>query len=185
MINLLPYKNKQQIRAARHNVILLKCLVYLLLGIAFISLACFATYQFLKNNNNSTNQATTNIQENNATSSTTDNYIDEFSSNIKLAKSILSQRIGYSNIITEMASLIPAGVVIDNISIDGQSINEPMSIYFRAKDQNAGQLIKNSFKQSKLFYNLKIISVTSSRDDQSGYPHSITISLQVNKAFSV
>lgn len=179
MINLLPYTNKKQLRAARHNIILAKCLGFLLAGIVFLIISCVITYKLLKTDGTTAQQPIAESSITSANQLPLPNEIDNISSELTTAKTIMNSRTSYAEIVTEIGSALPSGAIIDTISINNSSFNQPFMIYIRTKDQNIGQQAKSRLAKSKLFSNPKIINIASAKDSSSDYPYMTTISLKI------
>lgn len=183
MINLLPYDNKKQIRAARQNVVLIKCLVFLMFGVIFVAVACTVAYSFLKTEN-SQNAASSSIQPSTDSSAVID-QANEIKSDLAVIKSILDQRIVYSDVITNIASALPAGSIIENISLNNSFVDEPIKISVRATTQDVGQLIKDGFAKLKVFSQPTILNIKPIQDDLSTYPYAVTVTVKLRKTSSL
>lgn len=177
MINLLPYDNKKQLRAARHNVILAKCLGFLLAGIVFLTISCVVTYKLLKTDGITAHPSIAEDYISNTNQPPITDEMDSIGPELATAKIIINSRTSYSDIITEISSTLPDGAIIDTISINNSSPGQPSMLYIRTKDQNIGQQVKNKLTKSKLFSSPKIVNVTSAKDSTSDYPYTTTISL--------
>lgn len=181
MINLLPYDNKRQTKAARHNVILLKCLIFLIFAIVFVTLACWATSSFIKDDTNS--------QEDSAkTSDDSSNMLSQaetIRSNIATADNAITQRVDYSNVIATLAAAMPTGAIIDVLSTNGSTINTPIQLVLHASADSKGNELKANLDKSDLFTNVTIKSVTPATTTLSGYPYDISLTVLVNKAKNI
>lgn len=183
MINLIPYDKKRQIRAARANIILIKCIAFMFFAVLFLAIACSATYMYLKNaKDNAEKQASTsNIAKNDASSSVL-SEASIINTDLITANNIINQQIIYSNIITEIAKNLPAGVVLDSLTLNNSSIGTPISLTLYATTANKGQEIKDNFNKITLFSGLNIKSVNPVSSGPSGYPFVIDLTLIINKA---
>jgi cell division protein FtsB len=95
MINLMPDTNKQEIRAARMNVILGRYIIVILLAFAFLALLLAGSYVVLSQNKASAERL---IQVNSTKAdaySSTKAQVDALSASLSATKSILDQEILY------------------------------------------------------------------------------------------
>jgi len=185
MINLLPDETKRQLRAARTNSSLIKYIIFLLISIVFLSLACAASYVIM-------NDSHTNAEKIIATSQTkSDSYLSvvnqatALSQKLLLTKNILDQQISYSNIIMGLAAVFPEGVVIDSLSLSNSTIGTPTTIKARAKTASDSTLLKTNLQNSLLFSNYSLKSITTDPSDTTGYPVLINIEITINKSASL
>ena len=171
MINLLPYDTKQQIRAARTNVILLNYIVFLTLGVVFLAIACATVYLVLLN------IQTVNDNTAKTSQSTNSRSVNNFESNLLIAKSILNQQISYSNIIIGIATALPTGTTLDSLSLTNNTFDSPTTLHLHTPSNDLTELEKNFKNNPTLFsnYNLKLIG----QKDSSGYP--VTINITISK----
>ncbi len=176
MINLLPYENKKQLRAARHNVILAKCMIFLMSGILFLTIACFGAYSLLRPGKSSGSAAT------DKESLSIISQANDIKSDIALSKNILNKHVKYSDIILELAGSLPSGVIISNLSINSTSLMSPIQLTLQAVSEEKAQETKNNLNKSAMFSKASIISVTSdTTNSQPGYPATISLMVTIDK----
>lgn len=183
MINLLPYENKKQIRAARMNLILIKCLLFLTFAIIFLIISCTGAYFFLKNIDDlKKDQDDTSININDSKYSTIINQASVAQSDLLLTNNILNQQVKYSKIITSLANSLPSGVLLDGLLVNNSSINSTVVINLLASSSDKGQETVNNLNNSNIFYNASIVSNIPNQANPLGYPFLITINITINKA---
>jgi len=182
MINLLPYDENKQTRAARTNLILVRFIVFLGLGIGFLVLACIATYFLIiviRSQNEEINKLNSDVT---SSISTTTDPASNFKSNLITAKNIIDQQVPYYKILSSLSSALPAGTVIDSISIDDNTINSVLNIKIYSTTSGFETKVKEGFQKSPIFSDYQLIGTESPQTDQPGYKFSINISIKVNKA---
>jgi hypothetical protein len=173
MINLLPAVTKQQLRAARTNSILFRYIIILGFAVAFLILACVATYLFLSNiKETNENSAKTSQSKISSTSNPGDSSI--------IARSILDRQVSYSSIITGIAASSPTGTVLDSLSLNSNTLDSPTTLQFYARSANSATTFKDNFKLP-LFSNPSIQSTTSDPNGPTGYPTKIIVNVTINK----
>ncbi len=183
MINLLPDDAKVEIRAARTNVILVKYIAILGLGLIFLCSVFLAAY-FVLLSTKANAQAT--IDEN-ASKSTAYNSVKIAASNLTTslasAKSILNREVVYTRVLTSIAQAMPPGVVLDTLNLSPTTLGVPMTLQAFAKTTEAALALKTSFQKSPLFSNVTLISITDGPQGQAGaYPKTISLSLTINRS---
>jgi hypothetical protein len=176
MINLLPYNTKQQTKAARINVMLIRYIIFLTISAGFLVLACLTTYLFINNafifaKTAVTNTSSSKVQSDAATIKT----------NLAKAKNILDQQVSYSQVISAITSALPSGTKINTLSINDGSFGTTTMLSVLATKADLETSLKTSFANPKYFSNYKLESTTSSQDPTSKYPFTLNISVTINK----
>lgn len=182
MINLLPYENKKQIIAARMNLILVKCLLFLVFAVIFLIISCTGAYFFLKNSYDSNLDKITNNSTNEKSYDTVISQASLARADILLSNGIIDQQTRYSKLIIGLANLLPSGVILDNLDINDSNISSPITINLFANSSEKCQEILNNFNSSNMFSNTTIVPKTSNPPSPEGYPFLITISTTINGA---
>lgn len=180
MINLLPYDIKKQMRAARMNTILIRYIILSGFAVAFLILACATTYFFIPiifsvNNNTNSNKT---LSSSNVTIQSQANAIV---SNLSTANSILNQQVMYSTILTNIASALPTGTMLESLSLSDASFGNPVNLKILAISSNLEPTIKQNFSSQNLFSDYKLQSVTDNGSSSSKYKKIININIAINK----
>ena len=190
MINLLPSETKHEVRAARMNVIL-RNYCFMLLGAATLLGAAFAAGLWVTTNDkasaeadNSKSQAVANEYQATRTAA------EAFAKQLTLAKSILASEVSLTQTVTDIAAIIPRGVVLNTLTLGGTSTaNTPIDISGRATSNAAIIDLRNSLENSSIFESVSISNITitdsatlSQADPLAQrYPYSITLKAQFSK----
>lgn len=181
MINLLPDDAKVEIHAARTNVTLVKYIFVLGLGAVFLCLISVAVYFVLMN----TQAAAEATVAENASKSTAYSSVQAQSNSLKaslaIAKTILDKEVDYTKVLTGIARVMPAGVVLDTLSLSPTTLGTPITLQAYAKTNSDALALKDSFKKSPLFSSVTLVSLASSTGQANGYPISVSLSLIINK----
>lgn len=181
MINLLPPEEKRQIRAGRSNTLLIRYNIFLLGVVAFMLLSIGFIYFYL---NNAKTDAEVRINENKTkVSSFADiqKEATEFRSDLATAKQILDREVIYTKVILEIAHLMPARTVLENLNLDSATFGTETALTAKAKTYNDAIAIKESFEKSNLFTDVRFSSLTINDADTSGYPMTATLSVKISK----
>ncbi|MEI7539627.1 MAG: PilN domain-containing protein [Candidatus Saccharibacteria bacterium] len=167
MINLLPDETKQQIRAARTNVFLLKIIISLGCAVIYLAVVCTATYFIISNEKASPTTAAIIKRANTMQTS------------FNTAQSVIDQQISYSDIITNLASALPTGMILDKLSLNNATLDSPIDIQLHASDEDNVPLLKQNLQKLAQFSNYNLQSVTSDSNAVPGYPIKVDISLTI------
>lgn len=182
MINLLSTDHKNEIRAARVNVILVRYIAILIVAIIFILGVLTVSYVVLEQTKQS---AQAQVEANDVKAdiySDTKAQVDQLSQGLTQAKLVLDQETRYSKVLTSIAALMPAGTIIESLTLDASSTTAPITIKVLAKTSNDAVALQNQFRSSPLISAPNFQSVTETGSDVDGYPASITMSFVLNKA---
>lgn len=195
MINLLPPDIKKQIRAARVNVILVNyCLLItataLLLGMVFVvgfwaDMNDRAVAEKARHDNDVAAQAY----------GETRTQAETFSKDLGVAKTILANNVSFSQLILDIASVVPQGVILNTLSLDSTAAtaaannDSPIDISGRAKNTQAIINLKNSLEASPIFENVSIFNAVRADFDTLtdptptivNYPYSISLKAKFSK----
>jgi Tfp pilus assembly protein PilN len=178
MINLLSPNDKKQLRAARRNVVLLRYNIVALLTILAISFV-YAGGFFITMRSNMTAD-----EQLNEDTARTRNYAEvqktsqEFAKNLTVAKTILTNEITYSTLITNIAKTLPSGTVLDNLTLNPTMFGKEISLGASTKTYSKALELKASLEKSALFSNVSIESVNSStgaEGEQTKYPIAVIL----------
>ncbi|RYF37380.1 MAG: hypothetical protein EON97_01295 [Chitinophagaceae bacterium] len=183
MINLLPTEYKNELRAARMNVVLMRYNIITAGAVVFLILACGAFFTILLTNKSAAEE-TNRINEAKAQSyDSTKTAAEEYRSNLATAKQILSTEVNYTDVVFGITELLPAGVVLSDINLSKADFGNQTTVTAQAKNYTAVTKLKESFQNSKVFSNASFLSVTdtSTEGAASAYPLNVTLSVKVSK----
>lgn len=179
MINLLPPEHKAQIVAARANRLLLRYNILLLAAIGFLLAAIGLVYVYLGNTKAA---AEASIEDNIARVS---NYnaieaeANSFRQNLTSAKQILDSDVTYTKVILEIAGVLPAGVVLDTLSLDSATFGTPTTLNTRARDYDTVLRLKDALQASNLFSDVSIQTISGG--GEGSYPLNAALSVTIRK----
>lgn len=182
MINLLPPEEKRQLRAARSNTLLLRYNIFLLGSVAFIGVAVGITFIYLTSTKAGAEQA---IQSNATKVSqyaTIEKEADQFRKNLATAKQILAGEVTYSNVILEIAHLLPGGAVLQTLNLDASTFGTETSLVAQVSNYDTAIALKNSFQKSSLFSDVHFQSIAAnSGEEATRYPITVNLSVTFKK----
>ena len=179
MINLLPPETKRELRAARSNTLLVRYNLFLVGAMVFMVIAIGIVYVYLSNTKAAAEQV---IAENKAKVAdyvTVETQAKEFRTNLQTAKQILDQEVNYSKVVLEFASVMPAGTILETLTLDSATFGTPITLNAKAKNYESALALKDSFQKSDLFTDVHFQSISGSVD--TGYPISVSLNVTIKK----
>lgn len=181
MINLLPPEVKSEVVAARTNLLLLRYNILLIIAILFAFGAVGFSYFYLASTKAS---AETTIADNKSQVSgytSVESEAASFKQSLANAKQILDSDITYTKVILEISSLLPSGVVLNNLSLDSSQFGKPTVFSAKAKDYSDVLALKSALQSSSLFSDVSIQTISNSTSAQDEYPLDVSLSVTIRK----
>lgn len=178
MINLLPPEVKSSYRYAHRNVALLRWVAFGslgLLGLIIISLAGFLYMQQISNNYGTQIEASqSSLKKQNQ--ALTEKQVQDISSNLKLAVSVLSKEVLFSQLLKQMAAITPANVSLSNLDINQTS--GALDITADTSDYNSATQLQANLADptNKIFSKADIENINCKADSTNPrYPCTVSI----------
>lgn len=181
MISLLPSSNKKQLLASRSNTLLLRYIIVIIALIIFL-LAEMTVVFFLLSSSQEASRRT--IEQNNAKAAglaQVEKDATQFRTDLATAKSIIDKQVPYTEILKNISDLVPAGVVLDRISINPTSFGTSETITIKAKEYTQILQAKDAFHDSAIFSDTNIQTITDNSDEKSAYKFTGTLNVTFRK----
>lgn len=195
MINLLSIEAQRQHRAARLNLQLRTYVVGLLVTLLLV-LGMFGGGLFLTMRERAAFESELASHRAETTSyQNVRNQATAFAANLKIAKTILSQEILYSDLITRIASTLPSSAVLTALALGGDTVTttQQLTLNARVKTKEDAIVLKNTLEASPLFENVNLNTITQdppsngTQDNRivRDFPVVVTISVTQSKQTGV
>lgn len=183
MINLLPEDTKQDLRAARANVALLRYNFITLIAIGVLAIFCGLFYFFLGISQSAAASKSSDNTAKAASYAEVRKQAEEYRSNLAIANQVLGSGVNYTSVIFSISELVPKGVILDNLTINAANFGQQTTFSAKAKTYADATKLKESFQKSPLFSNvfLQSVSDTSGGETTGPYPVSVMLSAKLNK----
>lgn len=182
MINLLSNDQKDDIRAARANVILVRYMGIILLALVFIVGIFYVSYTVLRTTMDSNDAIIASNDLKADVYSDTKKEVDALSAKLNEAKTILNQEVRYSQLLPKLGQIMPAGTVLGDLELSNSSfVGTPVDLVAYAKSTNEAGVLQSQFQSSPLFTQVTIKG-TEESGGLEGYPIKISLSVVFNKA---
>lgn len=178
MINLLPFEVKKQLRAATTNVLLLRYVIITAVSVAFLLLIAGGAYLILTNLKTSAEKTIADNQANYNAYNTIKSATEDLQNSLNSAQAVMNGDIDYTGRLTKLASLMPAGVILDSWTISYDTPGKGDTLQILAKDQAAVDQFQTSLQNSNLVTGPIVIK------NKTSVPGSYPISLQFSLTWS-
>lgn len=181
MINLLPPEVKENYYYARRNSRLVSWAVTL--GLAFIGLGALSGFGILYLNQTASSYdqqvSAMEVSLKTQKQAETEKEVKEISNNLKLALQVLSKQVLYSQMLKQLATLIPSNAALANLSINqGQGA---LDITANAADYAAATQLQVNLAdpKNKIFSKADIVNINCSSGSEGTeakkYPCTVTV----------
>lgn len=181
MINLLPEQTKKDIVAARMNVLLLRY-TYVSIGLLIMVLVlCIGLFFIMQESQAQAKETADRNRVKTAQYHKVSQEATEYAQNLNTAHQIINNSISYSKLAMTITSLIPKGVILDNLNLDPNTINQQTTFSAKAKTYEDALALQESFQSApSVFSNVSLQNVTQSKGGEDPYGVSVAISLKIN-----
>lgn len=191
MINLLAPESQKLYRAARLNLKLRTYIFILLVALVGVLGIFGAGYYLTLQERSIAESELQKHQQETKTYQGIRNEAQSFADNLKIAKTILSQEIVYSDLITQVAQALPSSAVLTALNVDAANIDKPMTLSGRVKTKNDALVLKSTLENSPLFEDVNINNVTEAPEFNDpaaqqnrvlrNFPVTVTITVTLTK----
>ena len=178
MINLLSSNDKHQLQAARRNVMLLRYNIIILITLLVIGGVYGGGFFITMRGKMIAETQLNEDQARTASYTTVRTTIEQFSKNLTTAKTILSNEVVYSTLITDVAKSLPPGAVLSELTLGPDSFGKEITLGAATTNYGKSLELKSSLEKSALFSDVSLESVARTGTDQAGstqYPIAVVI----------
>jgi Tfp pilus assembly protein PilN len=181
MINLLADVRKDQIRAARTNVILVRYTAIVLAAVLFLLGTLFVSGKILQITEESADAIVADNDIKADVYKETRAEVNELSSKLSDSKSILSQEVRFSQILTKLGQSMPSGAILGSLELTQLAFQgQPVELTAYAKTSDDADAIRNALQSSQLFTDISLRG-TDESDGITGYPVKVMLSAQFDQ----
>lgn len=177
MINLLPPDLKSDYRYARRNTKALYLIVVCIVGLVGLAAVTAAGLLYLEQSAKAYTNEAKSLQQRltEQKQAETEKQVAEVAGNLKLAVDVLSKEVLFSQLLKQLATVVPSNVVLTGITLE--EFSGALNIQAGAQDYNsATQLHVNlADPANKIFAEADIVSINCSGSSESNYPCSVSV----------
>lgn len=168
MINLLPPREHKELKASRQNTLLIRYVIasfIVLLGVIAVHFIGFVLIEKARvdaehSNIDNTSKAAKYEQVKQAT--------NNFTQDLATAKQILSHKTSYTDMLFNIARVLPGDIVLQNLSLNQDFVGKPLSLSIRTKSYDDAIRLKNMLVESKIATNISIVSIMNESTAANG-----------------
>ncbi len=176
MINLLPQEIRIERMFGRRNIISLGIIIFLLITALLVSAVMMTTQQFVGNEESSLR---TEIELNQQKVASLESQIKDLSTvaaRLTTVDKLYESSIDFSELIPKIGSLLPAGSIINGLSLTGGN-TDPLALDVSITSADLAPVLQRNLVQSELFEAADVNSITPLGDDTSTYKFSASMSV--------
>lgn len=187
VINLLSSDTQKQLRAAHLNLRLRN--YTLLLSAALIGVAAIfgGGYFLTLNDRKLAEEQLRSNEQRTAEYAHVRQQAEEYAADLKIAKSILSQEVLYSDMIIAIAKTLPENSVLEALTLDRQTLQKPVALSARVKNENSPIDLKLALERSPIFEDVSINNVTTenvSPEEKNQTKKALPVTVQLTVTFT-
>lgn len=183
MINLLPTDLRASIHYARYNRHLIRwvwALVFVLVGLlALVGLGY--VYLNMSSADYKKNIAASQKQLDDQNYKQVEADVKSMSNNIDLAVQVLSKQVLFSDLLKQLATVLPRDTKLSSLSIVQNNTGIDVIADTRSYEAATQLQVNLSDKDNKIFDKVDIISIECETNDTDGYPCSASLRAQFTK----
>lgn len=186
MINLLPPVAAKELRASRHNNILLRYLVGSIIVLGLVAMVYIGTYIMMRSSAESSMSASSENKQKITRFKDTEAKAKAYTENLKIAKAIFGSELSYTSALHKIANALPPGTVLETLDLNPTVVGQPITLAVAAKTKDSALMIKQTLEDAKIARNITISTLqeTSSVPSAatSAYPVQISLNLTLDKS---
>ena len=194
MINLLPPESSKQLRAARHNTILLKYVIGLGVVLGLIVMICLLTLALMRTTELSSTASSEENKQKIARYNKASSEAKAYTENLRRAKAIFASEVSYTVALQKIGSSLPAGTVVQSLDLSPSTVSQPVTLTVLAKTKDSALKVKEQLEANKVATGITIASLNeggASTATQAGaeapagaqdYPVNLSLNLTFDKA---
>lgn len=195
MINLLPPESSKQLRAARHNTLLMQYVIGLGITLGLIILAYGSTFILMKSAELASSASSESSKKKIATYKKAEADAKSHMENLRMAKSIFDSELSYTAALHKIASAMPAGTVVESLNLSSSTAAQPTTLTILAKTKQDALNVKSALETHKIASDITIASLNegggSGSSTQQGantattdqnYPVNLSLNVKFDKS---
>jgi len=181
MINLIPEFEKKEIRAGRANNLLIRYTVIMAAILMAMAAEFVLAYFYMQHIEDSAQVTISNNQAKSQEIKQKEKDVTAFRQNLSTAKQILDKQVDYSTITLEVSSLIPRGVVLEQLTIDPATFGTATTLTAQTTSETTARDLKKALEDSTYFSDVRFDTIARAQSDDARYPYTATLSVTFNK----
>lgn len=185
MINLLPDEHKQEIRAGRTNVLLLRYIGISLVAVVVLGGLIAGVYLTLNEAKAVAEAAVAENQSRTSEYQAVKTQSESFRADLATAKGVLDSSVSFSKLIYRIAEIVPPNVILSSLALDPQTFGSSVTMSASARSFDDAAKLRDAFiRSNEVFSNVQLQTIESSGDssgESGAYPVKVNLSVVINK----
>lgn len=159
MINLLSQDHRKQLRAARHNHLLSGYMVAAGVVVALLIVSTVFSYITLSIEQQSYESITEAQEPEKAKYQQDLKLAKSYEEDLRAAKTILQNEIKYSDVLIQIAKVLPSNARLAAFDINAESLQKPIELSIVTESYDEAVETKEAFQSSKYFEGAKLMTI--------------------------
>jgi len=180
MINILPTDVKEQLEYSKKNVKVRNYLLLTLLIATLLATTIGAAYWYAGLQINTLQSTLADRQTQRSAYKDTEIKVQTLQSNLGLIEKLLNQKTQFSDLLSDVAAVLPSGTYINSIDLTGDD-KKPVQILVSAASLNQAGSVRNALLQSDRISVIDIQSITQ-KEDSSEYIVDLVVAFKEGRA---
>ena len=174
MINLLPPKRVLDIKIARTNTILSRYIKLLLLSILVLTAAVIAAHYFFIIQESNTQHTLAINQKKVQQLEPVQKQAEDLSQTVNTISGLLSRNIKFSDMLTQIGSIMPPGSVLTGLQFSIEDVESPLVVSAQVDNAQKAAVLRNNLASSPLFKKAEIKNITQIEKKSDTNPPSVS-----------
>lgn len=151
MINLLPPKQRLEIRTAKQNSLLRRYLELSIVGVMVLTLLIIGSHYYLSMQERNSKKTVELNQDKIKELQSIEADAEDLSTTLQLIATIISGDVKFSTMLTEIGSLMPPKSVLTGLELTNIDEKTPLLITAAIDQEEKAAILKNNLETSSLF----------------------------------
>lgn len=176
MINLLPPKDKEQIKYGKLNVVLRHYIIIAVVIIGSLLVLSLASYVYADIQMTRLQSSLKERQQQRAQFNSVEQKVQTLQSNLRLIEKLFNNKTEYSAVLQDIAASLPVGAYINKVSLTGKD-NEPVQLMISVNSLDTAGTLHNALLKSSRIKSADIQSVNKNSNND-GYTVDVVIAFK-------
>lgn len=176
MINLLPPKIKEEVKASKINVVFRHYIIIALIFFGLLFGLMIGSYAYASRQINRLDESLENRRAQRKQYSDTEKKVKTLQKNISLIEKLFTNKTEFSGLLQDLASAMPSGAYISKVSLTGNE-KEPVELLINVDSPEKAGVLRNALNASERIKSVDIQSV-SINTGSSGYVVEVVIAFE-------
>lgn len=147
MISILPPEQKEQLRFSKYNVSARNYLLAIILIFATVGSSLYIGHRYADQQIATYESNLENIRKETAEQAKLQTNVETLNARLKIIDSLLKNRTNFSEVLTDLANVMPSGAFINGVSLTGE-VDQPLELTITTQSRAQGLVLRNALLTS-------------------------------------